>query len=133
MNKNLAFLCLSLVIGLIIFASFSFAAPAPDCVTYCSAPQTYEQPANTVCYCNPIAAGSFEEILGTITNFLFTLAIVVAPLMIIYAGFLFVTAAGNSDQITKARNLILWTVVGVGIIMFSRVLASLIQSIFGIV
>ncbi|MDO8264781.1 MAG: pilin [Candidatus Parcubacteria bacterium] len=138
MNKGLNNLLVFLIMGLTLFASFSFAqfiGPkqiAGNCAEYCSDIESHFPPKDSVCYCNPLQAGNFEEILSKVLNFIFVLAVAVAPIMIVYAGFLFMTAGGNSEKITKAKNLILWTVAGLGIILFSRVLASLVQSILGI-
>ncbi len=51
----------------------------------------------------------------------------VAVLFIIYAGFLFVSAQGKDEQITKAKNAFLWAVVGAGIILLAQVIATALE------
>lgn len=42
----------------------------------------------------------------------------VALILIIYAGFLILTSAGNEDRVQQGRTILLWSVVGV-VIIFS--------------
>jgi len=80
---------------------------------------------------NPLGADTFEEIIARITNFIFSIALVVAPIMILIAGFLFITAGGSPEQVSRAKRIILWTVVGVVVIALAQGLANVIKSILG--
>jgi hypothetical protein len=51
---------------------------------------------------------------------------VVAVCFIIYSGFLFVTARGKPEQITKAKTNFFWTIIGVAILLGARVIVSII-------
>ena len=53
------------------------------------------------------------KIIGNILIFLGTIAVV----LIVYAGFLWMTAGGNEEQIKKARGLLINAVVGLIIIL----------------
>ena len=53
---------------------------------------------------------------------------VIAVLMIMYAGFLFVTARGDETQIKKAREAILYAVIGAAILLGAKLMATAIQS-----
>jgi hypothetical protein len=83
-------------------------------------------------FINPLRATTFAAVLNTILNFLFTIALVVAPLAILAGAFLFVTASGNPDQISRAKKTLIWTMIGFIVIMLSRALVSVIQNILGI-
>ena len=79
-------------------------------------------------------AASSDEVdviaaLNRITNWLFTILIAFAGIMIIVAAFYFVTAAGNPEQITKARNFILYALIGVVVALSARGIVSLVQRI----
>lgn len=69
---------------------------------------------------NPLKAKSFQELIYGIIDFLYALAIPLAALMIIVAAFYFVTAAGKPEQITTAKNIILWTLIGFLIILCAK-------------
>jgi len=47
-------------------------------------------------------------------------------LMIIYSGFLFVTARGDEQQITRAKNTFFWAIVGGAVLLGAEVLANAI-------
>lgn len=81
---------------------------------------------------NPIKSSSFADLLGRLLNFLFNIAIVLTPIMAIVAGFYFLTAAGDPSKVKKAQDVLLWTAVGFGVILLSKGLVSVLQSILGI-
>lgn len=81
---------------------------------------------------NPLQAAEFEVILDNIIGFIFNIAVVLAPLMIIIAGFLFVTAGGNLEQINRAKAIIVWTSIGFFIILLSRGIMGIIMNLLGV-
>ena len=81
---------------------------------------------------NPLATEDFEVIIDNIINFIFNIAVVLAPLMIIIAGFLFVTAGGNLEQIKRAKNIIIWTSVGFFVILLARGIMGVIMNLLGV-
>ena len=69
------------------------------------------------------------SMVGIIVNLVNWVAWVVgllAVLMGLYAGILFITAGGNAETVTKARNILLYAIVGiaVAILAFSLVAIS---------
>src|SRR3990167_2089983 len=52
----------------------------------------------------------------------------VVALAIIYCGFLFVAARGNEEKITKAKDALVYTLIGAAILLGSWAIAQLIQS-----
>jgi|SRR3989344_3253161 len=51
---------------------------------------------------------------------------VVAVVMIMYAGFMYVTAAGNETQVKKAHDALLWGVIGAAILLGAWVISQAI-------
>jgi len=80
---------------------------------------------------NPLQAKTLQEAIDALINFLFFLAMALAPILIIYAGFLILTASGDATKITKARQIILWTLVAVAIILLAKGLPSLVKGALG--
>jgi hypothetical protein len=78
---------------------------------------------------NPISATSFGELVGGLLNFLWWIVIALVPLMIVIAGFYFVTAAGDPAKVEKAKGIILYTVIGFFIVLLARGLIELLQKI----
>ncbi|MBI5913401.1 hypothetical protein HY839_03075 [Candidatus Azambacteria bacterium] len=53
-----------------------------------------------------------------------------AVLMGLYAGVLFITAAGNAESITKARSILLYAIVGIAVAVLAFSLVAISKSIF---
>ncbi len=81
---------------------------------------------------NPLQATEFEDILDNVIDFIFNIAIVLAPLMVVIAGFLFVTSGGNAEQINKAKTMIIWTAIGFLIILLSKGIMGIITNLLGV-
>lgn len=135
----LSFLALFLVLS----PAFTFGAQ--ECETYCTQvnaeiqraqqanqdPVLPAQPKGFTCLCNPLQAKNFTDLINNIMNFLFGVAIVLAPIMVVFAGFMFLTAGGNPAQFTKARSLLVWTAVGFGVILLAKGLTTVLRKIIG--
>ena len=88
-------------------------------------------PENTTCICNPLQSKNFTDIIDNILNFLFNIALVLSPIMVVIAGVMFVTAGGSPDRISTAKRILLWTAVGFVIIVLARGLITVLQTIIG--
>lgn len=64
--------------------------------------------------------------LANIINFIFGLSAAVAVLMIVVAGFFFVTARGNPEVVSKARMTILYACIGLVVVVFAAVIVNFI-------
>ena len=63
--------------------------------------------------------GSARQLALTIVNFFLTFLGLLAVIMIIYGGFLYVSAAGNDEKIGQAKKIIMYSVAGIIIILVS--------------
>lgn len=74
---------------------------------------------------NPFAfeGGLIELIEVFVTDIIIPLGAVIAALAIIYSGFLFVTARGDTEQLKKARQSFLYAVIGAAILLGSWAIA----------
>ncbi len=77
---------------------------------------------------NPFKEKTIEGLITTLINdILIPIGAVVAVVMVMYAGFLFVTARGNTAQIDKAKGALLWAVIGAAILLGAWVIAEAIK------
>lgn len=79
---------------------------------------------------NPLRANDFNELVEGIINFIFNIALAVAPIMIIVAGFVFVTSGGDQRNIQRAKDIMIYTVAGLFVILISKGLITMIRSLF---
>lgn len=76
---------------------------------------------------NPLKAESVSEVMLSFFKVLIELGAVIVTLAIIYAGFLFVMARGNPEELKKAKMTFFWTIVGGLVLLGAQVIASIIQ------
>lgn len=80
---------------------------------------------------NPLKADTICQALKIFLNALLTLAIPVAVVFLVYAGFLFVWARGNPAGLKKARSNLFYVIIGIGIFMGAWVLGQMIANTLG--
>ncbi len=80
---------------------------------------------------SPPANLDVMTLLDRIVDWLFTILLVIAAIAIIIAAYYFVTAAGNPETVSKARNFVLYALIGVAVAVASRGLVALVQTIVG--
>jgi hypothetical protein len=77
---------------------------------------------------NPFkGVNSLDDIIGKIMDIVFQIGGVIAVLMIMYAGFTYVTSGGDPGKIKSANNTLFYTVIGAAILLGSWVLVKAIQ------
>jgi len=78
---------------------------------------------------NPISSQTLPQLLENVLNFLFGLAIVILPIIILYGGILMLTAGGNPEKISSSRTILLWAVVAFAIILLARGLPTVLRNL----
>ena len=89
-------------------------------------------PPNAVCIPNPLCAESFDQLLDAIINFIFWVGIALAPVMLIISGLLFVISAGDPKKVQTAKNFVLYTIIGLAILIAAKGLIAVLKSILGV-
>jgi len=83
----------------------------------------------SITICNPLQACDFTELINNIIGFIFTIAVTLAPLMIIIGAFYILTAGASPQRVEAGKNIILYTLIGFTVILLSRALVYTIQNI----
>ncbi|HUB94247.1 MAG TPA: hypothetical protein VMB52_07135 [Verrucomicrobiae bacterium] len=73
------------------------------------------------CSGTPTNGVNLDSVINAVVTILSTIAGVIAVIMIIIAGFLFMTANGDSGKITTARHSVMYALVGVIVVAFAQV------------
>ena len=79
---------------------------------------------------NPIKWDNFTDLAAGIIGFIFNLALAIVPIMFIIAGLAFITAAGDPEKIKRAKDMVLWTIIGFMLILMATGIIQVIQEIF---
>jgi hypothetical protein len=104
---------------------FDAACPG-QCHSNCTCPTS-----SSVGLINPLFCKDIPCVIDAIINFIFYLGITIFTLMIIIGGIMYITSAGDPQKISTAKRLLLWTVIGLAIILLAKGLISLIRSVLG--
>jgi len=80
---------------------------------------------------DPLGGRTFKELVGALIDFIFWVGIVVAPVILIIAGFWFMTALGDPKRIQTAKKIILYTFIGLALILMARGLIAVLRAILG--
>lgn len=78
---------------------------------------------------NPLGTNNLQTVIGNIITWANALAASLATLMILVAGYLYLTGGGSEDQIKKAHRALTWAVIGFVVILFSTVAEAIIRDI----
>ena len=125
-NMVMSFLRRNLVS--IIFVAFLVITPV---LSFGMDDNTPSNPCKEGTICNPLASRGINDIPGFIKTLLdgvLTIGIPIVALAIIYCGFLFVAARGNSEKLTKAKSALLYTLIGAAILLGSWAIAQMISA-----
>ncbi len=79
---------------------------------------------------NKLKVTNLPALIGMVIRGLMGVAGMIAFIMILYGGILWMTAAGNASQQEKAQNTIVWSGLGIILIFASYALISFIFDIF---
>ena len=79
--------------------------------------------------CNPFSGGnSLIDFINTvISNIVLPIGAVVSVFFLIYSGFLFVTAQGSEDKLKTAKTTLLYTIIGIAILLGALVISAAIK------
>ena len=71
----------------------------------------------------------FVGIIKKITEIIRTFAIPLGTVMIIIGGIQYMTAGGNEERANKAKKTLLYTVIGIAIVLAADFLVGIVQDI----
>lgn len=78
--------------------------------------------------CNPIQSQTFAELMAKIAETAAKIGLPLVVVFMIYSGFLFVSARGNEEQLTKAKGTFFWTIIGALLVVGAFAIASAIEN-----
>ena len=90
-------------------------------------PSTAENCPKGVCLPNPLGdIDSPQKFIGQIINGVLGIVGSLALALFIYGGVIWMTAAGNAEQVTKGKNVLVWATLGLVIIFSSYALVRFV-------
>lgn len=80
---------------------------------------------------NPIAAQNIGSLLTTIINYVLGFIAVIAAAILVYGGIMYMTSAGNDDQLKSAKSIITSGIIGLILSLASGIIVQLVISAVG--
>jgi len=80
---------------------------------------------------NPIDKDTVEEVITGIVDWVYKMALIVAPLMITVGAFYLITAAGDPERVNTGKKIITWTMIGIAIVLLATSVKLVIESLLG--
>lgn len=89
-------------------------------------------PKDAVVLCPLSTHGDIKDIVDAVTNYIFYIALAVAPLMILIGAFVFLTSGGVAEKATLGKKIIRWAIIGLAIVLFAKAIMSIVSYILGV-
>lgn len=109
-----------MAIGLLVLQYFGVDMAAAQLIDSTDSPPNIEDATG--------GEGSFRTLARTIVNFFLYFLGFIATVMIIYGGVLYVTSAGNDENVQKAKKILMYAIVGIIIILLSFAIVNTVIS-----
>ncbi len=85
-------------------------------------------PGGSCAVINPLNVGSFPDLINAVLKAALIIAVPIIILFIVYSGFLFVTARGDTAKLATARLNFFYVVIGSIVLLGAMAIASIIAS-----
>jgi len=80
------------------------------------------------CLPNPLGVSSVNDLLYLAVDIATYVGVVLAVIFLIYAGFKYIAARGNSDKITEAHHFLLAVVIGIAILIGATAIVNVVKN-----
>jgi hypothetical protein len=132
---KIIFVSLFIVAGMFgLIGNFAYASPTSTQISDICAKAQNNNSNQMPAFCEDYKkTNDTNPVINTISraaNLIAYLTGAVAVIMIIYAGFQFITSDGNADKVSKARQTILYAAVGLVVIMVARPVIIYVIKVF---
>ncbi len=82
-------------------------------------------------FSNPVPINSVEELIKQITIWIISIFGSIALIIIIFAGFRYLTAGADENKAAEAKKMLTWAVIGIAIVLGSAAIVNELIHAFG--
>lgn len=80
---------------------------------------------------NPLGdIDSFQELVNRLIDWIIMMALVIVPLCIVWGGFTFATAGGDTNKVERAKSILTWSIAGLIVVLLAKSLVESLHKIF---
>jgi hypothetical protein len=73
-----------------------------------------------------------QAAIENVAGFMFNIFTALAVIFVIFAAFLYLTASGNTSQLDRAKNVLIYAIVAIVLALVAGGIVTLIKSIIGV-
>lgn len=77
---------------------------------------------------NPLTTDSLETLILSIVDIAMNVGIVIATIMIIYAGFRLIWARGNATELEEAKKLFMYVIIGLAVLISAKAIVGIVKN-----
>lgn len=117
------------ILTLVSMLVFLVISPATLTLADCSQTDTTD---NTVCLSSlpQVSTGTGSDVLAVIMNIVFGVIGLIAVIVVSLAGFSYITSGGNPEKTARAKDTIIYALVGVVVAILGATITSFIAGYF---
>ncbi|OHA09194.1 MAG: hypothetical protein A3B37_01485 [Candidatus Sungbacteria bacterium RIFCSPLOWO2_01_FULL_59_16] len=75
---------------------------------------------------------TITDIINNIIDFAIRLVVPISVIMVLLAGFFYMTAGGSEEKVRTAHKTLLWAVIGTAIVLSAKAVIVIVKGILGI-
>lgn len=94
-------------------------------------PEGHCYPSGSIVFCPPGRIKTINEIVTEVLNYIFLIAMVLAPLMIIIAALYFIFSGGSAERIATAKRIFFYAIIGLVVGLLAKAIFGIIKMMFG--
>ncbi len=79
-----------------------------------------------------LPATEFGVLVNKVADLIFTVIVIISVVVLVYGGFLFLTAGGNAERATEGKQVITYAIIGFVIAVFAKAIQMFLIKYFNI-
>ena len=81
---------------------------------------------------NPIGTEDFQELIKRFVDYALVLLTPLSVIMVLLTGYFYMTAGGNEEKVKRAHKTLIWTVIGIAIVLLAKSAQIIIETALGV-
>ncbi len=81
---------------------------------------------------DPLGGRGFEQLAGSIIDFIFTVSIPLVAILVLVGGFQMITSAGDPTKFSNGKKTIVYAVIGFAVVLLAKGVVAFVKSLVGV-
>lgn len=82
---------------------------------------------------NPLGEGTtLLDVINRFIDYALVLLVPLSIIMVLLTGFFYMTAGGNEEKVKRAHQTLIWTIIGIAIVLLAKSAQLIIETALGV-